>query len=162
MADIRDTLRELGIKNPDSPNAEDLRKIFSLLLESKKISKEMFNKYCDTIAPSLEVVFSGLKAFCESQQKSSDKYLEIIREAINILGRELQRDLTFEEREKILDRIKVLALEARDEADKQRSFLLNLAKYGALALSCIGTIAVAIAFGGKDKGTQDVNTKKTY
>jgi len=66
MADIRDRLREFSIENPDSPNAEDMCKIFSLLLESKKIDKEMFNTYCDTIAPSLEVIFSGLKAFCES------------------------------------------------------------------------------------------------
>jgi hypothetical protein len=146
--DIIEKLKKIGVKNFDNPSPDDIVKIMNAILKSKEIDASVFKSYVDNLAPQNKILFEGLQTFAISQKEISKSVMDIINNAINILGAQLDKAQTVEERKEIRDDISKKVEEARIESDKQREFIKRLALIGGgVALAGLGVAAYFVTRG---------------
>ncbi len=137
--EIIEKLKDIGVKNVNNPSPEEIKIILIALLKNKKLDLEVFKSYMSFISPQVKVLFEGLTAFTQSQEKISKGVLDNINLAIQILGRELEKDLNIDERKAIREEISSYIEKASIESDKQRAFHTKLAYIGGgVAVIAIG------------------------
>jgi hypothetical protein len=137
-------LRDLGASDPRNLSAADVKVLLDAYLKNKSLNTDAFKALVAGIHPSLRAVFEGLKAFSNDQAQVAKGVLEIIRDAIRILEKELSRaHLLPEERDQLLKNVYELVQKAREEGDKNRNFLLKLAGIGGGVLSAMLVLAAA-------------------
>ena len=150
--ELKEKLTQLGVENINNPSTGDLKIILDAYVKTKAIDEKTFNDYMSFTSPQVQSLLDGLKSFSESQAKISVKFLDIIKDSIDIFKKELERDLSKKEREGIRQDIFKLIKEAKEESDKSRGFFSKLA--------CIGAGVVVVGIGGgvyvltKGKNTQ--------
>jgi len=139
--ELLEKLKSLGVKNFKNPSPQDIKIILDALIRNKELDISAFINYMNFVTPQVKVLFEGLQTFAQSQEKISKSVLDIIKAAIDILGRELEKELSIEERKEIRDKITELIKDAKEESDKQRKFYEKLAYVGG------GVVVVAIGAG---------------
>lgn len=149
--ELLEKLKNIGITNLQNPSAEDVLKILNATLKSKEIDADVFKNYMNYVTPQVKVLFDGLQTFVQSQEKISKSVIDIISNAINILGRELEKDLTNEERKTIRDEISKYIEQARIESDKHRNFIKELTMFGGVAVMLVIVAGVYVVTKGKSK-----------
>lgn len=98
-----------------------------------------FGKYIELINTPIKTVFEGLKAFSHDQKEISEKVLNTIDKSVGVLEKELEKDLSPQERKEVRDRVCQLAQEARQESSESRLFGEGLALLGgSIALAAVG------------------------
>lgn len=118
--DLREVLENAGITNLNNPDKKDLYTVLQLYVADRKLTTEQFTHYMDFAKISVEATFNALQEFSSDTTDLTSETLQIIRKAIGILEKELERDLVPEERKEIREQILGLISEARKEADKER------------------------------------------
>ena len=150
--EIIEKLKKIGVKNFENPSPDDIVKIMNAVLKSKEIDASVFKTYVDNLAPQNKVLFEGLQTFAVSQKEISKSVMDIINNAINILGAQLDKAQTAEERKEIRDDILKKVEEARIESDKQREFYTRLALIGGgVILAGLGVAAFLVTRGKNTK-----------
>jgi hypothetical protein len=143
-------LKTLGIKNPNDPSAEDMKAILDGYLKSKELDADSFKIYVNSISPSMKIVFDGLQLFAAAQESVSTQTLTIINNAIAILGAELNKNLSPNEKKRIHNKIISLVQEARKESESHNNLMKKLALIGGgVALVVIGGTIVIVTRGEK-------------
>ena len=97
-------------------------------------------KYTDYINAPIKTVFDNLRFFATNQKETSDKVLNVIDKAIDIMDKELQKDqFNGQEKKEIREKVCTLVSEARKESQEARLFGEGLALLGgSIALVGLG------------------------
>jgi hypothetical protein len=98
-----------------------------------------FGKYIELINTPIKTVFDGLKSFSKDQKDISEKVLSTIDKSVDVLEKELDKDLPPQERKEVRERVSHLIQEARQESTESRLFGEGLALLGgSIALAAVG------------------------
>jgi hypothetical protein len=146
----RAVVARLGVGDPKNPSARDFKLIFDAYLKDKSLDTDAFNTYVKSLSAPLKAMCEGFAQFSADQQEVAKKSIDVIQQAMEILQGELKRaNISDDERRELLDRVLRLVAEARDEAERERTFRARLA-YGVLGgLALVTGVAVAVLTAGR-------------
>ncbi|MFD0957986.1 hypothetical protein [Paenibacillus chungangensis] len=132
-------------------SSEDLRSKFDSFVRDKDATEKMITDYLNAVNPSAKALIEALKAFGESQKESTLKVQDLLKQAMAILEKELDRDLTETQRDNVYKLILEILKEARLEAQDNRSFNTRLLAFGGGALLVLVGGSIYLASNGKKK-----------
>lgn len=142
-------LRNLGITNIENLDSDDIEKLLYAGFINNEVNKNIVKKYLEVIP--LETFYNSLKTFAATNKDLSKQTLTIINNAIEILGKDLERELSKEERERTQAHIIQLINTAVDQRREDRKFGDNLARYGLAAMVIAAGVVVFAITGGRNK-----------
>lgn len=143
-------LKVLGVKDPNSPTTEELALILQVMLKDKEIKSQTIRSYLENANIALENYYDALKTLSADARKIGEKAMDLIQQAIHILGANLLRkDLKPAERSEVRNQISELtakAVEIHHRQSKTRE---------AMVITGGGLIAVLLALIGTIIGKRD-------
>lgn len=132
-------LKELDIKNPESPSKKDILKLLELETNNK-LDETLLKEYFQFQRGAVGVAFDALKSL--ATQHVSKDYINSINKRIETLDKEYLNTTSDEEREKNHQKVLELYKLIKEESNDQRDWIKTLT-FGALkTLAVIGGIAV--------------------
>lgn len=113
-------LKVLGVKDPNSPTTEELALILQTMLKDKEIKSQTIRSYLENANIALENYYDALKILSADARKIGEKAMDLIQQAIHILGANLRRkDLKPAERSEVRNQISELTVKAVDIHHRQ-------------------------------------------
>lgn len=147
-ASVLERIRSLGVSDPLRPSAREIKLVLDAFIKKREIDKETFSAYLGHLDHTLTVLFDGLKQFSRDSASVSQSVLEVIKQAMEILGKELERSPEKEERAEIRQHIANLIVEARQEADAHRRFGEKaLAVAAGVTVIAVGVVIIVVSRG---------------
>jgi hypothetical protein len=123
---------------PDNPSGNALSVVDANQSKLTAIGR-WAGKYFEFVHEPIQTVFDSLREFAHDQKDTSDKVLHTVNKAIDVLEKELEKDIESGERQEIREQICSLVVEARKEAAESRIFTEGLALLGgSVALVGLG------------------------
>ncbi|WP_172198067.1 hypothetical protein [Saccharibacillus qingshengii] len=136
---------ESSSKEYADSSPEELRKAFEKFVSEKNPDTEAFGEYLRNLNPSMTSLFEALKSFSETHKFASENTTRLFEQVLEIFKEELNRDLSFEQRKEIYNRIEFVLQKIAEESHENREHNKTISKYaiGAAVVLLGGTIAIA-------------------
>lgn len=107
-----------------------------------------FPELAKFMSASLDGYADTAKRALDANDKSQQEVIKSIDSLRDVLAKELEReDLSSEERERVIGHMMTLVQMASDKDSENKKFILEIAKYGLVALLGIGVTVVAVLGG---------------
>ena len=143
-------LKNLGVSNPENPSKADLELYLKALLIDKKIRLDESKNFLKNNADVTSNFLDALKSVAFGLEKTSQLTLELINNAIGIIGKQLDRKLSERERKSIIKGIlKLVEIAVGVEGDSRESRMHMIFIGGGLVVLTLG-LAVFILSKGKN------------
>lgn len=136
-------LKKKGVKNPEDPSKDDMKKIFEILSNNdKEFNKDIYKEYSKTVNPSVNAVIDGMKSF--ASEHVSKEYILSVNKVIDQLNQDYANAKSEAEKDKIYSRIEKELNRIKQESNDQRGFIKTLLVYALGAAIVIGGVGLAI------------------
>ena len=138
MKNADNELTDIGVNNYENIHPEDIKKILVGIIEKRKIDAQILHDYLNFTTSNISTIVEGLELFIKEQTRLSKDVLDIINKIIDILKEEVNKDLSFEQKEIIINKLMECIEMAQKESKRSRGFLIKVGS----ALSAVLTVLI--------------------
>ncbi len=143
--DLQVKLKKIGVEDPSKLSESDIDSICRALVQTESLDQHEFLSVVQFVEGSARVFMEGVWKVVSDGKEISVQALALIGQATQMLGKQLDGNISPEERSQLLRLLEKLIEEARLEANSSRVHQQRLVAMVATALlSLAGLVVVAV------------------